>query len=284
MDNLSYEEQSVLQFAERAVDSEGRTLVTLVEDRNLNKDNISVVQVNRLRDCGIPLVMSGMVAEELSKIPNEHQHDELPFVLTGYLHSENNSLVISINQIHYFCNQTLDSTSAEYNERELVEMCEFAKNDAKIKTIPFVVIGHNHPKLENSRQNNLKIINNLSTQDLLVTSNLRHNVGMTGINPQNNVQYKGFNGFFATLMINHIGDLNLSVDFGNGQFKISDINYLDINGQIKPIGEYKQDVITGKAPLGVYTDPVINYDIDLTTEKVAEKIKQLTGLAERVDV
>ena len=257
--NLSDKEIENIQSALSSGCGEALTLVT---NREGLENAISIIQTNCLPASGFSLVLTNKIAEELSRIYTEHQNNEIPFVLSGFLSIEDpeQGPLIIADRIHYYDGlESSEAYACQHDNQKIFEACESAVNQSNTKPqerIPFVIVGHNHPVVKNSRKDNLKIANNISTQDLAVTDALKYNAGSVGYSSCG----------FMTLMINHIGDLNVILKLNGKCLKVSSIYYLDKKNNKKQIGNYKNPQ-TG-AKLGVFTDLDKNYNIERTQKQI----------------
>ena len=263
--------QYVVENYKKAINPNGKSVVTMVTSQTGEKESVAIVQSNLLPELRDKIILSENCAKELLKIYEKYVKNnlELPFIMTGLWMKEANAFIIS--RVHYFKNkqkpEELMQREAYFNEAEMVEFSEVAKEDAlKYGLKPFFVVCHTHPEkvlidnVEVEREYKTQIANNFSAQDLSVTEQISNNIKLVG--KYNGVEYKGFDGgIFATMMLNGLGDLNFVIN-NNGRFyKIPGIYYQDSENKHRPIS----DMNNGKDNLGVYRDPSM-YDIPLTPE------------------
>ena len=262
INNLSDKECDNIVYA---ANSGCKDALTLVTTRTGIPNGISIIQTRHLQDSNFSLVLTEKLAKNLVDIYTEHQNNEIPFYISGVITIKNNKPTISCHEI---IKSTDENNSEQYacqhTDSEMTKACNNALTHSSNTSIPIVFVCHNHPKVENNRKNNLQIINNISTQDLSVTESLHYNATL-----------QNYNGFSATLMINHIGDLNIIIKLRDQYCKITDINFINSDNQLLPISEYTHPSKTN-SKLGVFTKPEINYDIPQTKEQ-KDIIEDLTS-------
>lgn len=244
---LPNEEVENIIFANQIGCEEALTMVTT---RDGQENGISIVQSNKLEDFGFDLNLSKEMVEQLKTIYQSHQHDEIPFYIAGYVDLDKGQ--INCNQILIDnSKESSEEYSCQFKEEFMKEACSCSKSEIKNPNshFPIVFVGHNHPKVDNPRENNHKIINNFSSQDFRAAYTLYYLA-------RGSEEGKGIN--LGMMMVNHIGDINSIIMLNNHCYKLTNINVQE-NGSIRKLSQEDE--------LGVFTDPESNYDIPVDTAK-----------------
>ena len=247
---LSEQEAVNIIFAERIGCEEALTMVTT---RSGQENGISIVQTRKLPEFGFDCNLSKDLVDKLKNIYQNHQHDEIPFYVAGYIDID--AGVINCNQI-FIDDSKEDSEeyACQFQEKFMKKACvcakdETAQKDAPNSTLPIVFVGHNHPNVDNLRENNKKIINNFSGQDFIAAYSVHYNARLSGEAEKVNL---------GMLMVNHIGDINAVIMLGEQSYKISNIKVQE-NDCVRELSQ--------EDGLGVFTDYENNYDISVDIAK-----------------
>ena len=197
------------------------------------------------------LILTEEICQALTDFYSQNQKREKAFIIFGFLDGDGD---ISCQKIQFPKIKKSNDKSVLIDTNSIKMIILSCRMEYLQSGTPFILVGHNHTIGNSKHKDNDKICNNFSLVDLLSTHNMRINLD----------HYDGGDLFskilsdyeMATIMINHIGDINVAVENSQGTLEcIRNICFRDKDDSIKPIQGFNQK-------LGVFTDIENNYDVE----------------------
>lgn len=217
----------------------------------------TVCLANELQKSDKKLILSSGICERLTKIYKENKN-EISFVLGGYVSGENIYIKAIYLQKEQSGLETRTATRVDFVQKKVLK--------TKLKypqKSPIIFSAHNHTLGTSLHKDEEKICNNFSLLDMASTKELSFKLMLS----EGALSHVLKECEVGTFMINHIGDLNVTLEEDGKLLNINKIYFKDKDGKIKPVEEFKD--LSNNRTLGVFTNYEKNYKLDKLEEHEA---------------